>query len=111
MDFLLKDILGESVFLEYIKITGPKDKIHLISLEEVLTFLNRHNMRVNFEKCQFFQSNIDYCEYRHNKDVIYKIKSKIEAIQNRKRQSNKDEVRAFACFVTYYGRLMSNLSS
>lgn len=51
---ILKDIEGVSVFLDDIKITAPNDEIHMQRLETVLQRLDKHNMRVNFDKCEFF---------------------------------------------------------
>ncbi|XP_055914254.1 uncharacterized protein K02A2.6-like [Eupeodes corollae] len=69
---ILKDIDCVSVFSDDIKITAPNDVIHLQRLEEVLSRLSKYNMRVNFEKCEFSASEIEYCEYKIDCEGIHK---------------------------------------
>ncbi|KAK9729700.1 Reverse transcriptase (RNA-dependent DNA polymerase) [Popillia japonica] len=81
---ILKDTQGVSVFLDDIKMTGPDDNTHLKRLEEVLGRLTNHNIRVNYDKCQFFAEQIEYCGYIIDKFGIHKTKEKMDAIQNAK---------------------------
>ncbi|KAK9685991.1 RNase H-like domain found in reverse transcriptase [Popillia japonica] len=92
---ILKDIPGVSVFLDDIKITGPDDNTHFERLELVFERLQKYNIRVNYEKCQFFTNQIEYCGYIIDKHGIHKTKAKMEAICNARTPSNKTEVRAF----------------
>lgn len=108
---ILIDIEGTTVFLDDIKITGPDDRVHLHRLEEVLKRLEKYNMRVNFDKCEFFAKEIFYCGYVIDERGIHKMKNKIDAIQEMKRPSNKDEIRAFTGLVNYYGRFFEHLST
>nr|CAI5835249.1 unnamed protein product [Callosobruchus analis] len=111
MENILKDISGVSVFLDDIKITGPDNSTHLERLEAVLSRLASHNVRVNFDKCQFFANQIEYCGYIIDKYGVHKTKEKMDAIQNAKTPSNKTEVRAFLGLVNYYNRFLQNLST
>lgn len=108
---LLRDIDGVTVFLDDIKITAPNDEIHLQRLELVLQRLEKHNMRVNFDKCEFMQESISYCGYRIDRHGIHKLETKIEAIRNLKEPTNKDEVRSFIGLINYYGRFFKDLST
>lgn len=108
---ILKDIPGVSVFLDDIKITGPDDDTHFQRLEEVFSRLAKYNIRINYEKCQFFTKQIEYCGYILDKYGVHKCKNKMDAIQNAKVPSNKTEVRAFVGLVNYYNRFLKNLSS
>ncbi|KAK9712357.1 RNase H-like domain found in reverse transcriptase [Popillia japonica] len=68
-------------------------------------------MRVNYEKCQFFTNQIEYCGYIIDKHGIHKTKAKMEAICNARTRSNKTEVRAFVGLVNYYSRFLDNPST
>jgi len=46
-----------------------------------------------------------------DKEVIHRLQSKVNAIQDMKMPSNKEEVRAFLGLINYYGRFVKNLSS
>jgi hypothetical protein len=111
MEQILGGIKGVTVFLDDIKITGSNDQEHLQILERVLEVLQKYNIRLNLEKCQFFQDSISYCGYIINANGIRKMSEKIEAINGMPRPTNKDEVRAFVGFVNYYGRFFPNLST
>ncbi|KAK9692521.1 RNase H-like domain found in reverse transcriptase [Popillia japonica] len=108
---ILKDIPGVSVFLDDIKITGPDDNTHFERLELVFERLQKYNIRVNYEKCQFFTNQIEYCGYIIDKHGIHKTKAKMEAICNARTPSNKTEVRAFVGLVNYYSRFLDNPST
>ncbi|XP_036346550.1 uncharacterized protein LOC118755849 [Rhagoletis pomonella] len=94
MEKLVGDIPGVTVFLDDIKLTAPDDATHLERLEEILRRLENHNMRVNLGKSQFLADRIEYCGYLIDKQGIHKMKQKVEAIQNMKTPTNKDEVRS-----------------
>lgn len=107
---ILQDIEGVSVFFDDIKITAPTDALHLQRLEAVLKRLSDHNTRVNLNKCEFLADNIEYCGYLIDQDGIHKMKAKVEAIQQMRQPSNREEVRAFVGLINYYGRFLRNLS-
>ncbi|XP_055684592.1 uncharacterized protein K02A2.6-like [Lutzomyia longipalpis] len=95
MENLLLDIPGVKVFLDDIRVTGSNDKEHLARLREVLKRLNERNMRVNFQKCEFFADQIEYCGYVIDKNGINKDPKKIEALEKMPRPSNREEVKAY----------------
>ncbi|XP_036318010.1 uncharacterized protein K02A2.6-like [Rhagoletis pomonella] len=111
MEQLLGDIEGVSVFLDDIKITASNDALHIQRIEEVLRRLSEQNMRVNLKKSEFLKDKIDYCGYIIDKNGIRPKKSKIQAIHNMKKPTNRDEVRSFLGLINYYGRFVKNLSS
>nr|XP_029719798.1 uncharacterized protein K02A2.6-like [Aedes albopictus] len=108
---LLGDIPGVSVFLDDIKVTGPDDETHLQRLAMVLQRLEEHGLRLNVAKCEFFADRIEYCGFVIDKEGIRKMKTKVDAIQEMPRPSNRDQVRAFVGLINYYGRFMKNLST
>ncbi|XP_053686469.1 uncharacterized protein K02A2.6-like [Sabethes cyaneus] len=89
---ILADIPGVSVFLDYVKITGPDDETHLYRLEQVLHRLDEYGMRVNISKCEFYADQIEYCGFIINKDGIKKMKAKVDAIQNMPRPQDRDQL-------------------
>lgn len=108
---ILKDISGVSVFLDDIKITAPDDGTHYARLDEVLSRLSSHNIRINLDKCEFMKDKIEYCGYVIDKSGIHKEKKKVDAIRSAKVPTNKTEVRAFVGLINYYGRFLQNLST
>lgn len=110
IEHILQDIEGVSVFSDDIKITAPTDKLHLQRLEAVLKRLSDYNMRVNLEKCEFLADKIQYCGYVIDRDGIHKMKAKVNAIQEMRQPTTREEMRAFVGLINYYGRFLRNLS-
>lgn len=108
---ILADIPGVSVFLDDIRITGPDDDTHLHRLELVLQRLQQFNIKINEEKCEFFQNEIRYCGYVIDKDGIHKEKRKMDAIDKMPRPLNQSELRSFIGMINYYGKFINNLST
>ncbi|XP_055915493.1 uncharacterized protein K02A2.6-like [Eupeodes corollae] len=111
MEELLSDIPGVSIFIDDVKITGRDNEEHLDRLFQVLSRLDKNNMRINVNKCQFFQDKIEYVGYEIDKNGIHKTKNKIEAIDQMPVPENKDQVRSYVGLVNYYGRFFKNLST
>ncbi|XP_055910621.1 uncharacterized protein LOC129944986 [Eupeodes corollae] len=91
IEMVLHGIKGVSVFLDDIRITADTDELHLERINEVLERLNNFNMRVNWEKSEFMKDQIEYCGYIIDKNGIRKGDAKVEAVQNMRRPTNKDE--------------------
>lgn len=51
---ILQDILGVTVFLDDIKVTGTNETEHLHRLELVFQKLYEYNIKVNLKKSDFF---------------------------------------------------------
>ena len=60
MDSILQGIPGVICYLDDILITGESDTAHLKNLEEVLRRLQEEGMRLQKDKCKFFQESIEY---------------------------------------------------
>ena len=111
MEQLLGGIQGVSVFLDDIKITAPDDETHIFRIHQVLSQLQKYNMRINYKKSEFMKDSITYCGYEISSKGIQKMQSKMDAIQNMKKPADKADVRSFMGLVNYYGRFVRNLST
>lgn len=60
MDQVLQGIDGVICYLDDILITGQNTETHMTNLEKVLKTLKSHHLRVNKEKCAFFQRSVAY---------------------------------------------------
>ncbi|XP_055701801.1 uncharacterized protein K02A2.6-like [Phlebotomus papatasi] len=91
MENELRDIPGVKVFLDDIRVTGPNDETHYQRLREVLRRFNARNMRINFEKCEFFANEIEYCGYVIDKNGIHKDRKKVDALIKMPTPKTKDD--------------------
>ena len=111
MDQILKDIPNTSCILDDIIITGKSDEEHLKTLETVLQRLQDYNLRVNRDKCSFFQEGITYCGHKINANGLHKTQDKIEAVINAPVPENVTQLRAFLGLVNYYSHFLPNMAS
>ena len=66
--------------------------------------LANHNLRINKEKSVFLADKIDYCGYTIDANGIYKMQSKIDAILNTSRPTDKVQLQSLIGLINYYGR-------
>ena len=92
-------------------ITGKTDEEHLTNLQTVLKRLQDYNLRVNKDKCKFFQEEISYCGHKIDSNGLHKTQEKIEAIVNAPKPENLTQLRAFLGMVNYYAKFLPNLAS
>lgn len=96
------DIPGVKIFLDIIKITASDDVTHLRRLEEALRRPDKYNMCVNLGKSEFLSDTIEYCGYVIDYTGIRKMSTTMNAVQNMKRTTCKEEVRLFLGIMNYY---------
>ena len=71
------------VWSDDILVSGRNDTKHFETLERVLKVVNDNGLRL-IKKCIFFQDEVVYLGFKINKNGIYPVKEKIEAIKNAK---------------------------
>lgn len=111
MENLLIGIEGVVVWLDDICITAPNNKIHLERLEEVLKRLQDAGLRLQRNKCDFFQDSVTYLGYVIDKNGLRTCPKKIEAINLAPQPTNVKEVKRFMGMVNYYRKFIPNASS
>lgn len=111
IEMVLCGIPGVKALSDDVRVTGKTAAEHLQNLERVLQRFEKYNLKLNLEKCEFFQDEIEYCGVIISKNGMRKIRDKCEAIEEMPFPKNKDEVRSFIGFVNYYGRFIKDLSS
>lgn len=78
---------------------------------KVLKRLESNNIRVNDNKCEFFQDEIEYWCYKIDQHGIHKSKKKIDALEEMHVPKKKQEVKVYAGFENCYARFFENLST
>lgn len=107
---LLQGIPGVVNFVDDIVVTGETRQNRLSNLNSVFTRLSDAGLKLNREKCVFFQEEIKFLGHRINKDGLSKTNERVAAIVDTPPPKNVTEVRAFAGLINYYGRFVQNLS-
>ena len=78
MDAILLGLTYVICYLDDILITGSTDQEHLENLEEVLSRLKQHSIRLKKNKCQFLQDAVEYLGHQIDAQGIRTATSKLE---------------------------------
>ncbi len=111
MENLLRGCKNVAIYIDDILITGPTQEEHLKTLEKVLSILDEANVRLNYDKCQFLRSQVEYLGYVIDEHGLHPTEKKIQAIKEAPTPTNITELRAFLGIINYYGKFLPNLSS
>lgn len=111
MDKLLHGIPGTQCFFDDIIIQGKSHEELLMRLRLVLEKLREKNLKLNRDKCQFFQKSIKYLGHVIDEHGLHKTQEKTEAVKNMRRPNNLNELRTFLGLANYYNKFIKNLAS
>ncbi|XP_056022163.1 uncharacterized protein K02A2.6-like [Ostrea edulis] len=108
---VLQNIPSTQVIIDDIIVTGRNDEEHLHNLKLVMDRLPSYGLRVNLQKCEFFQDKVSYVGHEIDVTGLHKSPEKIKAVKEAKRPENISQLRSFLGLVNYYHRFIDNLSS
>lgn len=110
MENLLRDISNVVVYQDDITVTGKNFQEHICTLRKVLVKLKSAGLKLNQEKCKFFQPKISYLGFSIDKNGLSKDETRISSVVNSPIPRNVSEVRAFLGMVNYYSKFITNFS-
>lgn len=111
MDKMLHGLEGVSCYFDDILIAGPTLEVCKIRTYAVLTRLRENNVRANFDKCQFFVTEVEYLGHKISKEGVEPIKLKVDAIMNASRPKDLTSLRSFIGMLNFYSKFLPNLQS
>ncbi|XP_052242411.1 uncharacterized protein K02A2.6-like [Dreissena polymorpha] len=80
IDQILQGIPGVQCILADMIVTGDSDQSHLDNLEKVLCRLNEFGLKLNKDKCVFFEDRVTYCGHEIDKDGLSKCNDNVQAV-------------------------------
>ena len=66
------------ILIDDMRIGNKSKHEHIEKLDEIFSILHKYNIKINSDKCDFFQNEITYCEFKIDKNGIHKIKEKMQ---------------------------------
>lgn len=108
---LLAGIEGVAVFLDDVCVTGATKSEHLSRLKLVFERFQDAGMRLQKNKCAFFQNSVTYLGHIIDKKGLHKCPRKVDAIVKVPRPNNIKELKSFLGLVNYYRNFVANASS
>ena len=111
IESILQGIPHVTVYIDDILITGTTQEEHLHNLEEVLSRLEKDNIRLKLSKCAFFLPSIHYLGHRILAQGLQPLTDKVEAIRDAPAPRNVSQLKSFLSSLNYYSKFLPNLSS
>jgi len=111
MSQMLSGIPGVACYLDDIVISGESHEEHEKRLEEVLRRLEKHNVKLNKNKCVFRQKSITYLGYEISCKKIVPSPKKVKALVEAPPPTSLAELRTVLGAFGYYARYIPNFSS
>ena len=107
---VLASLLGHSVFiyLDDIIIVGATVMEHRNNIIKVLEALKRRGMKINLEKCKFFQQEVEFLGHIVTPEGIKPCADKVAAIKEFPRPKTAKEVASFLGLAGYYRKFIKD---
>ncbi|XP_052814094.1 uncharacterized protein K02A2.6-like [Mya arenaria] len=111
MDTILQGIPRVQCILDDMIVTGDSDQSHYENLEKVLSRLSDYGLKVNKDKCQFFQDKVTYCGHDIDKIGLWKCNDKIQLVLDTPVPHDVTSLRAYLGVLNYYHKFLPNLAT
>lgn len=107
---VLASMLGHGVFvyLDNIIVIGATVEENMASLLEVLEVLKHHGMKVNLDKCQFFQTEVEFPGHIITSEGLKPCADKVVAIKEFPQPKHAKDVASFLGLAGYYHKFIRN---
>lgn len=110
MEALLRGIPGVVVYQDDITVTGKDFSDHMKNLRAVLNKLKSAGLKLNPQKCAFFQQRISYLGFSIDKFGLSKNDERFSNILKAPVPSNVSELRAFVGMANHYSKFIENFA-
>lgn len=108
---MLEGLNGVFVYVDDIIICGKSKETHNKNLHEVLGRLLKFEVRINFEKSEFFKREISILGYLIKEGLIEIDKSKVNNILNLPEKMNKKGIQKIVGSLNWYRNFIPNFST
>lgn len=106
IETLLRNIPNVVNYMDDIVVSGSNFDEHVRNCKLVLTRLREVNLKLNLDKCQFFQKKITYLGFNIDASGLSKTDERINSVLQSPIPQNVSELRAFVGLVNYYSRFI-----
>lgn len=103
MEKVLCGCKGTVAFYDDFLVTGRTPVEHLENLREAFCRFRDAGLRLNLDKCVFFQDRVKYLGHVIDKEGLHEDEDKVKAMMGAPRPTNVAEVQSYIGLVNYYG--------
>lgn len=90
------------LYIDDIILEGRTENHHLFNLRSVFEILRKFNLKINPNKCQFFQREVIFLGHNCTSEGILPDDQKLKALEKYLVPHDKDAVKRFVAFCNYY---------
>lgn len=94
------------LYIDDIIVVGKSENHHLVNLKSVFEVLRKYNLKINPEKCKFFQAEVTFLGHKCTSEGILPDNAKLKSIKEWETPHDKDSVRRFVAFANYYRKFI-----
>lgn len=106
MDHIFMDFNRCFIYIDDILVFSENEDQHLEDIKTVFKILDRYNLKISIDKCQFFKDNIDFLGCNISAEGLKPTKAKQFEIYNYPTPTNSKSLRRFIGMVGFYRRLI-----
>lgn len=110
MESLISQFAKVFCYQDDIVVTGDNIAEHLSTLRKVLAKLQEAGLRLNVDKCKFFQTKISYLGFDVDKDGLRKNQERTKSVVDSPQATNVSELRAFIGMVNHHSKFIPNFA-
>ena len=98
-------------YIDDVLVTGPDDNSHIATLDEVMSRLEKANLRLQKAKCSVMRDSVEYLGYKIDANGVHPLPHKVQAVLDAPAPRNVKELKAYLGMLSYYSRFIPNLSA
>ena len=102
----MKGIPHTEIYIDNIYCTSKTPEEHLKILSEIFQRLEKVRLRINFDKCDFFNKEIEIVGFLIAQSGLRPSQSKIKAINDASIPKNSKELKAFLGILNFYEKFL-----
>lgn len=99
------------LYMDDIIVIGCSVKHHISNLKKVFDTCKKFSLKLNPEKCKFFQTSVTFLGHKCTENGILPDPEKYETIKNYPVPKNSDEARRFVAFANYYRKFIEHFAT
>ena len=111
VDNILAGIPHVFVYMDNILVASPTVTEHKKDVKRVMEVLEKHDLVINGENCQFHKSQVDFLGHLVDKSGIRLLPAKVEAITKYPRPSTCSQLLSFLGMINFYKRFIKGAAS
>jgi hypothetical protein len=108
MEGILRDISNIIVYISDLLVHTKRHEEHLIILDKVLECLQRHNLKINLDKCFFGNKEVSYLSFTLTPEGVKPGKNKLKAIKDAKPPTDVKTIRSFIGLCNFFQTHIKN---